>query len=315
MRMGFAVPQSGSWATPDNQIEIARAAEALGYHEVWTFQRLLYAAESTDARWSPVYRSVHDPLITLAYLAAHTTRVRLGVAVLNLPWYAPLVLAKQLTTLDVVSGGRLDVGLGLGWAAEEYAAAGAPMTGRGRRADEFIACLRAVWGEGVVEHRGEFYEVPPSYVEPKPVQSPHPPLLLGGFAPAALARAGRFTDGWISSARADFAALGTAVATVRRAAKEAGRDPDALRFVCRGSIRLQPAGQPDRPPLTGSIDEVRRDFADLAEQGMTELFVDLNFDPDIGSVDADPAVSMQRAREALEGFAPRDSRPAQSSYE
>ncbi|CAN5586682.1 TIGR03619 family F420-dependent LLM class oxidoreductase [soil metagenome] len=304
MKMGFAVPQSGSWATPDNQAEVARTAEALGYHEVWTFQRLLYAAESSDPRWSPVYRSVHDPLITLSYVAAHTTRVRLGVAVLNLPWYAPLVLAKQLTTLDVVSGGRLDVGLGLGWAAEEYAAAGVAMAGRGRRADEFIACLQAVWSEGVVEHHGEFFDVPASHVEPKPVQSPHPPLLLGGFAPAALARAGRLTDGWISSARADVTALGTAVAAVRRAAEEAGRDPDALRFVCRGSIRLRPAGQPDRTPLSGSIEEIRRDFADLEEQGMTELFVDLNFDPDIGSVEVDPAVSMERAREALEGFAP-----------
>ncbi|MGH9282962.1 MAG: LLM class flavin-dependent oxidoreductase, partial [Acidimicrobiales bacterium] len=157
MQLGFAAPVSGSWATPANQVEVAQRAEELGYASLWTFQRLLFPAGDRSARWAPAYRSVTDPLVTLAFLAGHTTRLRLGVAVLNMPWFSPLLLAKQAATLDVVSGGRLDLGLGLGWAKEEYAAAGAPFERRGARAEEFVACLLDLWRGGVVSHRGEFH--------------------------------------------------------------------------------------------------------------------------------------------------------------
>ncbi|MGH8938213.1 MAG: LLM class flavin-dependent oxidoreductase, partial [Actinomycetes bacterium] len=160
MQLGFAAPVSGSWATPANQVEVAQRAEELGYASLWTFQRLLFPAGDRSARWAPAYRSVTDPLVTLAFLAGHTTRLRLGVAVLNMPWFSPLLLAKQAATLDVVSGGRLDLGLGLGWAKEEYAAAGAPFERRGARAEEFVTCLLDLWRGGVVSHRGEFHDVP-----------------------------------------------------------------------------------------------------------------------------------------------------------
>jgi alkanesulfonate monooxygenase SsuD/methylene tetrahydromethanopterin reductase-like flavin-dependent oxidoreductase (luciferase family) len=114
VRLGFGLPVSGSWATPEAMVRVAQRAEQLGYTSLWTFQRLLHPAEGD---WGPMYRSVHDPLVALAYVAAATERVRLGVAIVNVPFYAPIVLAKQLTTLDAVSAGRLDVGLGLGWGA------------------------------------------------------------------------------------------------------------------------------------------------------------------------------------------------------
>jgi len=305
MKIGFAVPVSGPWATPENQAEVARRAEELGYASLWTFQRLLFPVEVSDPRWIEPYRSVADPLVTLAYVAALTERPRLGVGLLNLPWYTPVVLAKQLNSLDIVSHGRLDVGLGLGWAPEEYAAAGVPMARRGARAEEFLRCLRAVWQDDPVEYSGDFFTVPPSHVSPPPVQRPHPPVILGGFAPPALDRAGRLTDGWVSSSRADLTTIGRAIGTVREAAERAGRDPAALRFVCRGVVRLRPSpGAPDRRPLTGTVDEVRADLADLAGQGVTETFVDLNFDADVGGPDTDPDVSMARGREALEAFAP-----------
>lgn len=237
--MGFAIPVSGSWATPQNQLEVARRAEQLGYVSVWTFQRLLYPAQSADSRWIPTYRSVLDPIVTLAFVAAATSRVRLGVGVVNKPFFSPVVLAKQLATLDVVSGGRLDAGLGLGWSAEEYTAAGAAQGGRGRRAEEFIRCLHALWADGVVQFQDEYFAVPTAYVEPKPVQRPHPPLLLGGFAPAALNRAGRLTEGWISSARAEMTEMADAIRVVREVARTAGRNPGGLRFVCRGSVRVR----------------------------------------------------------------------------
>ncbi|MEO3778008.1 TIGR03619 family F420-dependent LLM class oxidoreductase [Micromonospora sp. B11E3] len=301
MEVGFAPPVSGSWATPENMVHVARRAEQLGYHSLWTFQRLLVPA---DLGWSETYHSVQDPLTTLAFLAAHTGRIRLGVAVLDMPFLSPVVLAKQAATLDVLAGGRLDVGLGLGWAEEEYQATGVSRQGRGRRAEEFLAVLRALWRDEVTEHRGEFYQVPPTRMQPKPVQRPHPPILLGGHAPEALRRAGRLADGWVSGSQADLRGIGAAVATVRAVAAEAGRDPDALRFVCRGAVRVRPAGPADREPLTGTLEQIRSDLGRLAEAGITELFVDLNFDPEIGSPRADPYGSLRRADEVLDALAP-----------
>jgi probable F420-dependent oxidoreductase len=282
-------------------IRIARRAEELGYHSLWTFQRLL---SPVDGAWGEMYRSVQDPIVTLAFLAGHTQRVRLGIAVVNLPFVSPVVLAKQLATLDIVAGGRLDTGLGLGWAPEEFEATGADMDARGRRADEFVGVLRALWRDEVVEHAGEFYRVPRMRMEPKPVQRPHPPILLGGSAVPSLRRAGRLADGWISRSRADLAAIGDSIAAIRAAAEEAGRDPAALRLVCRGSVKVRPAGNPERVPLTGSLDEIRADIDELASKGFTELFVDLNFDPEIGSPDADADASLRRADEVLEALAP-----------
>ena len=306
MKLGFGVPVSGSWATPQNQVAVARRTEELGYASLWTFQRLLFPehGESRDRRWSLSYRSVTDPLVTLAYLAGHTSRIRLGVAVLNSPFYSPLLLAKSLTSLDLVSGGRLDVGLGLGWAPEEYAAVGAPYESRGRRAEEFIAGLKAIWTEDPVEFHGEFYEVPRAHVDPRPVQRPHPPLLLGGGVEAALRRAGRLADGWISGSGQDLESIGEAIEVVKGAAREAGRDPEGLRFVCRGVVRVRPAGREDRRPLTGSLEEIRADLDGLHERGVTEVFADLNFDRRIGAPDADPAESMRTAHDILEALAP-----------
>src|SRR3954467_4150453 len=144
MQIGFGIPVAGSWATPDNQVRVAQRAEELGYASLWTFQRLLYPEKPESERWAPAYQSVVDPLITLGFLAGQTSRIRLGVAILNAPFFSPILLAKQLATIDNVSHGRLDAGLGLGWAPEEYAAAGASFERRGRRMEDFIRCLDAV---------------------------------------------------------------------------------------------------------------------------------------------------------------------------
>lgn len=301
LRIGFALPCSGSWATPDNVAEIAATADALGYHSLWTFQRLLHPA---GADWDPVYRSVIDPVVTLAYAAALAPRARLGLAVVNLPFYPPVVLAKQLTSVDLLSGGRLDAGLGLGWAAEEFQAAGVSMRRRGDRAEEYLRCLKAIWTQPVVRFDGEFYTVPPSRIDPKPVQRPHPPLLLGAMSRPALRRAGRLADGWVSSSRTDLHRIAESVALVRGSASEAGRDPEALRCVVRGVVRVRPPGAAERTPLTGSLTQIRGDLPALAGAGIDEVFVDLNFDPQVGSPDADPAESMRRARDALAALAP-----------
>ncbi|HEY5857511.1 MAG TPA: LLM class F420-dependent oxidoreductase [Aldersonia sp.] len=297
MDIGFGLPVGGSWATPDNVAEIAGRAEELGYATLWTYQRLLVPA---DAPAGPQYRSVLDPVTVLGFAAAVTSRIRLGTGIVNLPFQSPVLLGKQLTTLDVLSGGRLVAGVGLGWSEEEFVASGVDFARRGARAEEYLAALRAVWGPDPVSFSGEFYTIPSSLIAPKPVQKPHPPLILGGGAPVALRRAGRVGDGWVSSSREDAEALGEKIERVREAAREAGRDPASLRFVCRGVVRV---GQ-RRKALSGSYDEIRADLERIADAGMDEVFVDLNFDPAVGNPDVDPAAAMTRAREVLEALAP-----------
>lgn len=299
--LGTALPVSGPWATPAALRQVAALAEDLGYHSAWAFQRLLHPV---DEEWGAPYHAVLDPLVALSYVAATTSRIRLGVAVLNLPFYPPVLLAKSLATLDRVCDGRLDVGLGIGWAQQEFTAVGASMAGRGARAEEFVAVLRAVLGPDPVEHAGELYRVPPSRVDPKPVQDPLP-LLLGGTADAALRRAGRIADGWISSSRTDLTRVGRSIDLVREAAAAAGRDPDTLRFVSRGVVRLTGSpGGPDRRPLEGDVAQVLDDLAALDQVGVTEVFLDLNWDPRAVGDDVDEATALEHADWTLRSLAP-----------
>lgn len=302
MRVGLGLPVSGTWATPDTLRHVAVAADERGFASLWTFQRLLHPV---DEEWGAAYHSVLDPLTALGYAAAVTSRIRIGVAVVMAPYYAPIVLAKSLTTIDVLSDGRLDVGLGLGWSAQEFEAVGVPMEGRGARAEEFVAALKAIWTQDPVEHHGPLYDVPRSHVDPKPVQRPHPPLLLGGGAPAALRRVGRIADGWISSSRTDLTTIGEQVDLITGSAAEAGRDPSALRFVVRGVVRLtdEPTQGEARIPLQGTASQIRGDLDRLEEQGITEVFLDLNWDDStVGA--ADPAAARANADRVLDQLAP-----------
>lgn len=305
MKLGFGLPVSGSWATPEIQQQVARRSEELGYAALWSFQRLLHPAEENAL--AKVYRSVLDPILPLAHVAAVTSRIRLGLAVLNLPFFSPALLCKQVTTLDVLSQGRAELGVGLGWNEDEFTASGVDRQARGARAEDFLEALEALWSPGVSEFHGRFYDIPPSRMDPQPVQEPHPPVLMGGFATPSLRRAGRLADGWISSGRADLTTLSEGVATVRLAAAEAERDPDSLRFVCRAPVQVRESaesGTDQDTPLRGPIDKIREDLEQLRTQGMTEVFLDLNFDPEIGHPEADPVRSLQRAEQALEAFAP-----------
>jgi probable F420-dependent oxidoreductase len=298
MRIGLGAPISGGWATPENLVRVAEEAEQLGYASLWTLQRLLVG---TDQDLPPVYRSVLDPVAALAFAAARTSRIRLGIAVINLPFVPPAYLAKQAATLDLLSGGRLDLGLGVGWSPAEFAASGASTARRGPRTVEYLQVLRTLWADEISEFDGEFYTVPPSRMLPKPAQRPGPPVLLGGGVPAALRRAGRIADGWISSSGADLTRIAGDIAQVRRGAEEAGKDPSALRVIVRGVARV------DRPAdrlLAGPYDKIHEDAAWLAEQGVTELFYDLNFDPAIGSLEADPGAGADRALKIMHALRP-----------
>jgi probable F420-dependent oxidoreductase len=273
-RLGFGLPISGPWATPDTMRHFARRAEDLGYATLWTFQRVLAPVDAQLAQ-----RSVLDPVVALAAVAGDTHRIRLGTATICAPFTAPALLAKTLTSLDVVSGGRLTAGVGMGWLPQEYAAAGVPYERRGARMDEYLRCLTALWTQDPVEFAGEFYTVPRSHVGPAPVQHPHPPILVGGAAAPALRRAGRLAQGWIASSTHALEDLRASIELVRAGAREAGRDPDALQIVVRRTLE-------NMPPL---------------EQlhGVTEVILDLNL-----------SAGVDDAERVLEAFAPTPPRPS-----
>ena len=286
MKLGVALPAAGAWATPDNQVRVAQRAEALGYHSLWVFQRLLYALTPKNdyppmpgQPWPKAFQRAVDPIVTLAYVAGATSRIRLGTSVLITAYYTPIMLAKQLATLDLVSRGRLDVGLGIGWSRDEYEASGVPYERRGKRGDEFIACLKTIWTSEQPEFHGEFYTLPRSIVEPRPVQKPHPPITIGGYGPTVIRRAVTLGDGF-NGGNVPLAQVAPLVAQIKDAARAAGRDPDALHVVSRGSYLVHDAPQGvGRRPLWGSLDEIREDIARYAEAGLTELFLEPNFQP------------------------------------
>jgi probable F420-dependent oxidoreductase len=305
MKIGFGAPVSGAWATPENLAAFAVRAEQSGYASLWGFQRIIVPEGSA---MEPVYSSVLDPMAALAYAAAATARIRLGVAVINLPFVSPAYLAKQAASVDVLSGGRLDLGLGIGWMPEEFAATGAAMERRGARAAEYVAVLRNLWADGVSEFSGGFYTVPRSRMAPKPAQPGGPPILLGGMARPALERAGRIADGWLTSSRTDLSRIGEGIEIVRSAAAAAGRDPDELRIVCRGVVRAGADATArnggGRLLLSGGFDQIRADTRWLGEHGVTEIFYDLNWDPLVGDPDADFATATARATDILDALAP-----------
>ena len=309
MKIGFGAPVAGAWATPEYLAAFSGQAEEAGYASLWTFQRLLVPEGSG---MEPVYRSVLDPMVALGFAAARTSRIRLGVAIVNLPFVSPAYLAKQATTVDVLSGGRLDLGLGVGWMPEEFAATGGSTARRGARTEEYLAVLRTLWADEVSSHRGEFYTIPAGRQDPRPVQRQRngagPPVLLGGMSRPAMERAGRIADGWITSSGADLVKISEAVGVIRSAASAAGRDPGAVRIICRGAVR---AGDEVKGPdggrrlLSGSYEQIREDAAWLAAQGVTELFYDLNWDPQVGNPAVAPEAAAERAGQILAELAPR----------
>ncbi|MEU7866183.1 TIGR03619 family F420-dependent LLM class oxidoreductase [Dactylosporangium sp. NPDC049140] len=297
MLIGFGLPVSGTWATPERLGRFARAAEHQAYDSLWTFQRLFVGV---DQAVDPVYRSVLDPLVALGFAAACTETVRLGVAVVNLPFVSPAYLAKQVGSLDVLSGGRVDLGLGTGWSEAEFAATGASGERRAARTREFVAVLRTLWRDEVSEFDGEFYTLPRGRMDPKPAREGGVPILLGGSVPAALSRAGEIADGWVSRSAHDLTQIAKDVALVRAGAEKAGRDPDEVRIVCRAVLF-----RPGRDFLAGSWEKIREDVAWLGTQGVTEIFYDLNFDPTIAGPDVDAAAAEDRALDILHNLTPR----------
>lgn len=305
MRVGFTLPHIGPAASPAAIIQAAQRAEALGYHSLWVTERLLYPVApqtpypaTADGSLPASYRHVLDPLESLTFAAAYTQRIALGTSVLDLPYYNPVLLARRLTTLDVLSGGRLRVGLGLGWSKDEFDAVGASLRERGARADEFLQVLKAIWTTDPVEFSGRYYRVPRSIIGPKPIQKPHPPIYLAAFAPSALRRVARLADGW-NPVGLPVAAMAQMMGQIRELAKAAGRDPASLELIVRANLHLTPEPLGDqRWIFSGSPEQVREDVAQVRALGAQELFFDPTFSPD-GERTAAFLAAMERARALL----------------
>lgn len=268
MKIGMQLPQAGDAACRDAIATAAKRAEEIGLDSVWVFDRLLRTTRAIPFRGRPpgpmprVYSTVFDPLETLTYVAAITGRVQLGISALLALFHSPVVLARRLATLDQLSGGCVIAGLAVGWLEEEFAASGISMARRGRRMTEFVAALRAAWGEDPVSFQGEFYSIPESDIGPKPVQASGIPVLLAYRSDGALKRAARIGDGLNPFATMPLGDLERDIALFRQTAQEAGRDGNALPVVVRANTQLT-----DRPLR----EEGRRLFAGTREQWLGDI--------------------------------------------
>ncbi len=278
MRLGLALPNVGPLGSRSNIIAYAQEAERLGYNSLWVTERLLYPTQPRQgfgggAVWPDVYKSSLDPLDTLIFAAGVTEKIRLGTSVLDLPFYSPAPLAKRIATLDVLSGGRAVLGGGLGWSEDESIAYGAPFDQRSGRMAEMLRALIALWGPDPVEFHGKYFDVAQTLFSPKPLQKPRPPIVLAGGVPAALARAAKYADGFNPVAGPDPARFEQWLAGAQAAWKEAGRaaPPEIVVRVNHGFLTSQPIDR-ERQFLTGSVEQVRADIAQLGQWGVTEVF-------------------------------------------
>lgn len=288
MEFGIAFANTLQFAEREGLVQLAQAAESAGFESLWTVEHVIFP-DGYESQY-PYDRSgkmaatpatpIPDPLIWLAFVAAATEHMRLGTGILILPQRNPLILAKEVATLDQLSGGRVELGVGVGWLEEEFSALGVPFERRGARADEWIGVMRALWDADHVDFDGEFASFTGASVNPKPPGG-RVPITIGGHSTAAARRAGRLGDGFFP-AKGDLATL---IDVMRQTAADAGRDPASI-VVSSGS-----AGVFGEDPL-GAVQE-------LAAQGVDRCIV--------------PAFAFMHETEAtIEGFGERVIGPANS---
>ncbi len=261
MKLGFSIPQYARLAADAGQTaRFARELEAAGAASLWVGDRLFAAVDPKIGYGGMMdtipaeFNSVLDPFTLLGVAAGATERVKLGAHVLVATWYPPVVLARALTTIDVVSNGRLLPGLGIGWSPEEYEAVGLEFRQRGKRLEETLDALEAIWTTDPAEYHGTLVDVPRHHSSLKPVQRPRPPIYLASFSEAALRRAGRRGDGWLpilTPGQIDIDALRAQHALVEEAALEAGRDPKTIDALVRVNVARGDAPQ-------AVIDDIKR---------------------------------------------------------
>ena len=283
MQYGAILPNVGPMARIDVLTRIAREVETLGYRGIFLSD---HVALPVDLRSAYPYRSdgrfplraddlILEPITTLSYLAAVTDSVHLGFSVLVLPYRHPVLNAKMLATLDVVSGGRLIVGAGVGWMAEEFAALDADFDARGTVTDNHIRAMRALWTSDNQSIEGANSDAAGVVISPRPMQKPHPPIWTGGISAPALRRAANLGDGWhgVRQSPGDVARVFAEICELRA---QYGLSMDGYEISLRAGLDITdvPFDGEGRTPLRGSPDQISADLSDYADAGLTYLVLE-----------------------------------------
>lgn len=283
IRVGLALPQLGRYADARAVRGFAEQAEELGFGHLFVQQHLFYPHEVVSGYSArpglavpEAYRSVLQPLDELAVVAGWTERILLGTSILVAGYHRPVDLAQRISTLDVLSGGRTVFGFSVGWSDEEHAQYDVDPRTRGRRADELIDALKACWADDPVSFDGEFFTIPASDVDPKPLQRPHPPLMAGMRSEAGLRRTAEKFDWWNP-------ASGTLEQHLETMEQLAGMRPAGLPplKMCWNLFTVPPVIVANLQPL--SVDELCEQVSAAAAAGVDAVSIDANFDPGICS--------------------------------
>jgi probable F420-dependent oxidoreductase len=264
MDYGVVLPHFGSFAREDathRVVAAAEAAEALGFSTVWVIDHIIFPAKLEGGYAFNPLDPILEPMTVLAALAMKTTRVKLGTAVLILPYRHPIYTAKVLSTVDVLSGGRLVVGVGAGWLAPEFTALGQSISERGSRTNETIDILKALWTEDVPNYSGKHFQFSNIKFVPQPVQKPRPKILVGGMTTGALQRVARRGDGWVAMGKGPDD-LQKPLDALRDLTVKAGRKLEDLQ------INMLPLASP-------SLDQVVKDIPRYSELGIQHVYLSL----------------------------------------
>lgn len=279
MKIGITFPSGGPGFCADHVVTLAQNAEAMGFASLWTYDRVYYPNAPKNGYqghihpWPEHFKYAVDPLDTLSFLAAETSKITLGTNILNVPYYNPILLARRITTIDILSKGRLALGIGLGWSEDEYEAAGVAWAKRGKRLNEQLTLMKAIWANEDCAFDGEFYQLSAGKFMTKPVQKPHPPIYIGTFSVPGLKRVVELADGWTPAALGaeQIAQLG---GKMREIATQMGRAPESLKTILRaGSVNVSAEIGGDRDALHGSVTQIKADLDVLKDVGVNELIV------------------------------------------
>ncbi|MBT3371507.1 MAG: LLM class F420-dependent oxidoreductase [Rhodospirillaceae bacterium] len=273
MKAGFGIPNNQGVEDPNDLVALAVTAERLGFASVWVREHLFHSTYVAERLGDKPY---HDALTVLTAIACATKTVRLGTSVLVLPWHDPARLGKMVATLDQLSGGRVDLGVGVAVTRDEFENLGVDFATRGKRTDEILGALQALWTQDTPEFAGEYYRYSGLKFSPKPLQAPYPPLLIGGSSAAAKRRVVRFGDGW-HTLRQSPSQFAEGRQDIIKEMEAAGRDPADLQFSLTLPVRFTgkapSAPVQDRTALTGTDDDIVETIKAYEAAGLDEIVV------------------------------------------
>lgn len=274
MKVGVNLINFGPGASPESLRRWVQLSESLGYHLVLTSDHLAITPDVQSRYPAPFY----EPLSTLGWLAGVTQKMEIGTTVMIVPYRNVLEIARACANIDQLSGGRLILGVGIGWAQQEFQALGVPFKNRGAMTNEYLEALKLLWTQDFASYEGRFVSFQDMHTAPRPVRSPHPPIWVGGPSDAALRRAVRYGDAWHPIRIRMDSFKKTGIPRFKEIASEEGRPVPAICPRIRLRLTDAPATGEDRVAGEGSLDQVHRDLADLENLGCGYVLLDTYYD-------------------------------------